>query len=549
MTRRLRGFALLAVLTPLCPTPTAQASTDLRRFAIVAGANRGSQDRVALRYAITDAERFASVLTRMGGVNAADLLVLREPTRQAFLDALAVVRDRAARAHLESTRTEVILYYSGHADEKGLMLGRETIPYRELKDAMHAMATDVGITVLDACASGVITRLKGGQQHPAFMTDESMQMQGYAFLTSSSENEAAQESDRLQGSYFTHSLVSGLRGAADTSGDGKVTLGEAYQFAFNETLAQTTTTQAGAQHPAYDIRMAGTGDVVMTDVRENSASIILGPEFDGRFFVRNSKRQLVAELYKPGGRTVEIGLEPGKYEIHYEQEPQILASTLTLAEGERRALNREAFSPASKTHTQRRGPDPEEKPSEPESLKLLGRTRFDIWGGFSGTGVSVNDNTQGDTVDVSGASFGMSFAHWVREDLALEVGVIGVDLEAHVEQSGSNHETSRTNGSFGLLFGARYFFPPATFGGAFRPFLLASAGPFTTYRVVSSENHTEVGHYDTTFGGRLGGGVDFLFGHHFNLLVHLGTTLRVDHSPEFTTGLGMGFTWGDTPKK
>ena len=84
-------------------------------------------------------------------------------------------------------------------------------------------------------------------------------MQGYAFLTSSSENEAAQESERLRGSFFTHALLTGLRGAADVSGDGKVTLNEAYQFAFNETLVQTTPTQAGAQHPAYDIKMAGTG--------------------------------------------------------------------------------------------------------------------------------------------------------------------------------------------------------------------------------------------------------------------------------------------------
>ena len=60
-------------------------------------------------------------------------------------------------------------------------------------------------------------------------------------MTSSSENEAAQESERLRGSFFTHALLTGVRGAADASGDGKVTLGEAYQFAFNETLAQTTT--------------------------------------------------------------------------------------------------------------------------------------------------------------------------------------------------------------------------------------------------------------------------------------------------------------------
>lgn len=72
----------------------------------------------------------------------------------------------------------------------------------------------------------------------------------------SSADEAAQESDRIGGSFFTHALVSGMRGAADASGDGKITLTEAYRFAFEETLQRTAQTQFGSQHPAYEIRSA-----------------------------------------------------------------------------------------------------------------------------------------------------------------------------------------------------------------------------------------------------------------------------------------------------
>ena len=323
MTRSLVGLALVSGLVLV---PSLEAGADVRRLALVAGANRGASERVPLRYAIADAERFAGVMTRLGGLAPDDCVTLKDPTRRSFLDALALVRSRAEGARQEGSRVEVILYYSGHADEAGLMLGREALSYRELREAMQGMAADVGITVLDACASGVITRLKGGRLRPAFLTDDSMRMQGHAFLTSSSENEAAQESERLQGSFFTHALVSGLRGAADTSGDGRVTLGEAYQFAFQETLAQTTTTQGGAQHPAYDIRMSGTGDVVMTDVRQATAGLVLGPDFDGRFFVRDGKRRLVAELYKPAGRRAEIAVEPGTYEVQYEEEKKLYAA-------------------------------------------------------------------------------------------------------------------------------------------------------------------------------------------------------------------------------
>ena len=136
-------------------------------------------------------------------------------------------------------------------------------------------------------------------------------MRGHAFLTSSAETESAQESDRIRASYFTHYLISGFRGAADLSGDGRVTLNEAYQFAFSETLGRTVDTSGGAQHPSYDINLSGTGDVVMTDVRQTTATLVLGEDLDGRFFVRNDAQELVVELYKPFGRKIELGLEPG----------------------------------------------------------------------------------------------------------------------------------------------------------------------------------------------------------------------------------------------
>src|SRR5262249_2301232 len=147
--------------------------------------------------------------------------------------------------------------------------------------------------VLDACASGAFTRLKGGVARPPFRVDASSAMRGHAFLTSSADTEAAQESDRIGASYFTHYLVSAFRGAADTSGDGRVTLNEAYQFAFAETLGRTVGTKGGAQHPSYDINLSGTGDVVMTDMRQTTAALVLGEDVSGRIYVRNSARQLV----------------------------------------------------------------------------------------------------------------------------------------------------------------------------------------------------------------------------------------------------------------
>ncbi|HEX6739491.1 MAG TPA: caspase family protein, partial [Vicinamibacteria bacterium] len=379
----MKRLVSVTLLLGLLPAGLARGSTPagpLRRFALVAGANRGAADRVPLRYAVLDAERFAEVVTRMGGVAPDDRIVLREPTRQAFLDALNATAERAGQAMAGSQRVEVLVYFSGHADDQGLMLGRETLPYRELRAAVGAISAHVGITILDACASGAITRLKGGQNHPAFLSDLSHVVQGYAFLASSSENEAAQESERLRGSFFTHALLTGLRGAADTSGDGKVTLNEAYQFAFQETLVQTAATQGGTQHPAYDIKMAGTGDVVMTDVRQTSSSLVLGVDYEGRFLVLNARRHLVAELFKPQGRQVELALEPGAYEVYYEQRPQVLKTSVTMADGQRQELLRADLKPTPHLPTQRRGPDqdagapPPRRAASPLGIRLAGES-------------------------------------------------------------------------------------------------------------------------------------------------------------------------------
>ena len=349
-------FVLSIILLYLAWAPPAAEAT-VRRLVLAAGANNGGVDRDLLRYAVSDAENFVQVLEEMGGLDPADVLLLRDPDLEAFESGLQQLQRRVDAANRRGDRLEVMLYYSGHADEDGLLLAGEHLSYGLLRRELGAASADVHIAVLDACASGAITRIKGGQRQQSFLVDESFDMRGYAFLTSSSADEAAQESDAVRASFFTHYLVSGMRGAADVTGDGRVTLNEAYQFAFAETLARTTGTMGGAQHPAYDIKMSGTGDVVMTDVRSHRAGLSLAEALDGRLYVRNGNRHLVAELYKPAGRAVELGLEPGDYVLHLAaSDSGIRRAELALAEGEYLGLAARDFSAVALEHTVSRGP-------------------------------------------------------------------------------------------------------------------------------------------------------------------------------------------------
>lgn len=347
-------LALLIIALWLAWAQAADAA--MRRLVLAAGANNGGVDRELLRYAVSDAENFVRVLEEMGGLDPADVLLLRNPDLATFQQGLVELRRRVVAANRRGDRLEVLLYYSGHADEEGLLLAGDHLDYPQLRRELEAATADVHIAVLDACASGAITRIKGGRHHQSFLVDESFDMRGYAFLTSSSADEAAQESDVIEASFFTYYLVSGMRGAADVTGDGRVTLNEAYQFAFAETLARTTGTTGGPQHPAYDIKMSGTGDVVMTDVRRNASGLSLAEALDGRLYIRNAGRRLVAELYKPAGRVVELGLEPGQYTLHLETgQAGMRLAELALVEGEHMSLDAGHFHAVDLERTVSRG--------------------------------------------------------------------------------------------------------------------------------------------------------------------------------------------------
>lgn len=310
------GFSFAAQSSSLSAQSVADAR--INRYVVAISANNGGKNRPMLRYAESDARSFANVLKEMGGVQVQNVTLVKQPSVAILKQEFAKLDGKISQVKSSSGRNEVLIYYSGHADDKGLRLGNETYTWKEFRSRIDALNADVKIAVIDACGSGAITRAKGGVAVPAFMVDESSDMKGYAFITSSTQDEASQESDRLQGSFFTHSLVSGLRGAGDVSGDGRVTLSEAYQFAFNETLQKTEATMGGAQHPSRDMNLAGTGDVVMTDLNSNGALLDMASDVDGRLFIRSESGELVAELNKKSGHPMSLGLPAGKYGVRLE---------------------------------------------------------------------------------------------------------------------------------------------------------------------------------------------------------------------------------------
>jgi hypothetical protein len=342
------------------------ASPVFRRLALVISSNDGGRSRPSLHFADSDAGSVARVLESLGGVERQDLVEVKHASRERLRAAFVELRTRLQPLAGTHTRTEVFVYYSGHSDEDGLLLGDERVPYRELRGWIEEAGADVRIAVLDSCASGALVRLKGGIHRPPFLSDLSAQTRGHAYLTASSADESAQESDRIGAAFFTHYFISGLRGAADTNRDRRVTLNEAYHFAYNETLRRTEGSMAGAQHPAYDIQLAGTGDLVITDLHAPRARLVMPEHMAGRIYVRDEAGRLVAEVRKEPTYPVELGLEPGAYHVVLDRDGRAGEASVRLEEGGSVALAEEQFTALPPMFTAVRGAPPQERPDDAE---------------------------------------------------------------------------------------------------------------------------------------------------------------------------------------
>ena len=252
-------------------------------------------------------------MTEIGGIRAQDAYLLTDPTSKDLELQFEHLRSRIAAGNGGYPPHEIVVYYSGHSDESGLMLGDDHLSYVELRRLIDDVGADVSIAILDSCASGAFTRLKGGSFTQPFLLDEGSDVTGHAFLASSSADEASQESDSLGSSFFTHYLVSGLRGAADSSDDRVVTLDEVYLYAREKNASADAeyvrrSTERQLRLPADRHRQP-----VLTDLSVVDAAIVLDESVAGRLFVSREIGGIVAEVEKREGNDLTLALPAGSY--------------------------------------------------------------------------------------------------------------------------------------------------------------------------------------------------------------------------------------------
>jgi hypothetical protein len=322
-----RTFALFALCATFAVPERAAAAS--RRIAVVVGNDAGFDRDPRLWFAERDALRFAQVIREIGGVASQDLHLLVARDADAVRNQLKKIEAELAGD------TTLIFYYSGHADANGLHLGQTGLAWAELRVFLDESRARLRIAMVDACRSGNLVQAKGFDLGPTFVgtMSSTVSSRGSAVIVATEAGAIAQESAELGGSYFTHFLISGLRGAADNNGDGRVTFAEVHSYATAQTHRATGRAIA-VQRPLYELDLSGYGDVVLTDLREADARLSFDPSLYGEVLVtERGSEQVVVEANKVEHAPLELALPTGRYRVHLRRPASVALAEVNLPWG------------------------------------------------------------------------------------------------------------------------------------------------------------------------------------------------------------------------
>lgn len=334
------GLVLAALLSA---APAARAAVE--RFAVLLGNNRGAPGEVELRYAERDARRLGEVLVELGEFPRENVITLTGASADEARRALLAVNERVRRAvDTNDAQPLLLVFYSGHADAEALHLNGTALALREVEQLVAGSAAGARLLINDSCRSGTLTRVKGAKatdEFPLAVTvQDRLAGEGFIVLTSAAAGEDAQESDEVQGSFFTHALLSGLQGAADGDGDGAVVLSEAYQYAYQATLRASSLTLAGTQHPTFRYDLRGRGELVLT--RPGSAAerarLELPAGASWLVLAGDDAGEVEAEVSSSDTRRT-LSLRPGRHWVRGRAPEAILEGEVTLYPGGELALD------------------------------------------------------------------------------------------------------------------------------------------------------------------------------------------------------------------
>ncbi len=217
------------------------------KFALVIGNTEYADPGLAqLTAPGRDAEDFARVLRVDEFCGFDDVRVLLNKPSSAIIEAIDEFFDEKKPDDL------LVLYFSGHGvrDEIGALylavqntnrfrLRSTAVKSDFIREAMDQSRSKRQVLILDCCNSGAFSQGTKAATGMSIGTATAFEGgYGRVILTASDSTQFAWEGDKVIGetdnSLFTHYLVEGLEGEADLDGDGRITVDELYDYAYEK---------------------------------------------------------------------------------------------------------------------------------------------------------------------------------------------------------------------------------------------------------------------------------------------------------------------------
>jgi hypothetical protein len=305
---------------------------ELAIYALIVGVNQSvDADLPPLRYADDDAARYQDLFRSLGArtylltrpdqntrrISPQAVAEAREPRQGELGRAVAALAADVAQARARGVRTLFYFVYAGHGNLRGsdAYLALEDARLtgadieREVVDGVHADQTHV---IVDACYSYFLAygRGPGGTRrevHGFAPVEGLARRTDVGLLLSTTSARESHEWEGFQAGIFSHEVRSGLYGAADLDGDGRVSYREIAAFV----------ERANAAIPNERFRpevfaRAPRGEPQLIDLRGGLRRHLRvdGATHAGHFLLEDARGVRLADFHNARGHSVAL-LRPG----------------------------------------------------------------------------------------------------------------------------------------------------------------------------------------------------------------------------------------------
>jgi len=257
------------------PPPAADWAAG-RKFGVVVGVNRYDDAGIGnLRFAVADAAAIHAALTQAeNGFNPEQLALLtddmpqdRQPTRNNILKYLNNF------IGLAGAQDTVLVYFAGHgttedsrlylmpSDGSASLAAKTGVAFEDVRGMLEISPAKRKVLLLDACHSAQGRSVRRMDRSVADQLQ--FDSEGMVVLASCGPDEVSHEMEETGHGAFTHFLLEGLSGAADTNGDTLIGAKELSVFAWDRTRLWAS--NKGLTQNPWDLSRVS-GDIVLTSV-------------------------------------------------------------------------------------------------------------------------------------------------------------------------------------------------------------------------------------------------------------------------------------------